>query len=207
MTEADFATQLNTLRETAARSIDACLTAKYIALSDERVHVLFLKKIQDGNSFRGIFCLNRIGVPENRYVYFDFDCKPGTVCLVKPAFLAVVNVADGFVVAVVDPYIVAELASAGQNIKGPGGIPIIETAGSIAGGAGGPTPPLGWNGGTLPLAGFGTVPFSLGNGGTLPLGGMPGNAGTLPLLGNGGTLPLRVAGYVVVPSGWGMGSG
>src|SRR5262245_5688738 len=109
MTDTDFATQVNNLREAAARSIDPCLTAQFIALSDERVRSVFWKKIKEGYEFRGLSCLNRVGAPENRYVYFDFGCKPGTVCLVKPAFLAVVNVVDGFLTGVVDPYVVAGL--------------------------------------------------------------------------------------------------
>jgi hypothetical protein len=72
--------------------------------------------------FRGIDCLHRLSIPENHYVYFDFDCKPGTVCLIKPAFAAVVNVVDGYVVAILDPYIppsreLADLARADVSLE------------------------------------------------------------------------------------------
>jgi len=93
------------LKDAAAKSIDPCLTAKFIALSDQRVRALFLKKFQDGYVFRGIDCLDLLSIPENRYVLFDFDCKPGTLCLIKPAFLVVVNMIGGYVEAIVDPYI------------------------------------------------------------------------------------------------------
>ena len=70
----DFDVQHVALKDAAAKSIDPCLTAKVIALSDSRVRELVGKKLQAGYVFRGISCLNRITIPENKYVYFDFDC-------------------------------------------------------------------------------------------------------------------------------------
>ena len=91
----------------------------------------FLKQIADGHVFKSIDCLNRVQVPENKSVLFSFDCKPGTVCLVQPAFLVVVNVVEGYVVAVVDPYIPSSGPQPSgyeraQFFEGPGGIPIID---------------------------------------------------------------------------------
>ncbi|MDB5391514.1 MAG: hypothetical protein JWM11_7160 [Planctomycetaceae bacterium] len=97
--------QFAALKEAAATTIDPCLVAKVIAISDSRVRELFMKKVADGYLFRGINCINRAGVPENKYVVFDFDCIPGTFCLVSPAFMVVVNIIDRYVVAIVDPYI------------------------------------------------------------------------------------------------------
>jgi hypothetical protein len=105
VTEADLGREIESLKNSAARALDPCLTAKFIALSDQRVSALFLKKLQDGYLFEGINCLDLSSIPENSYVYFDFDCKPGTLCFVRPAFLVVVNIVAGCVVAIVDPYV------------------------------------------------------------------------------------------------------
>jgi hypothetical protein len=110
MTENDLLKQVDILKGAAARSIDPCLTARFIAISNPQVQALFLKKIQDRYVFRNITCFNRIAELENTHVYFDFDCAVGTVCLVKPAFLVVVNVVSGTVLSVVDPYLVSTLA-------------------------------------------------------------------------------------------------
>ncbi|HEX3147465.1 MAG TPA: hypothetical protein VHR66_05240 [Gemmataceae bacterium] len=105
VTEADVESQVAALKSVAAKSTDPCLTAKYIALADERVRSLLLKKVQEGYVFKRIECLEVISVPENKYVLFDFDCKPGTFCLIKPAFLVVVNMIGAYVTAIVDPYV------------------------------------------------------------------------------------------------------
>lgn len=110
-----FTDQLTALKDAAASAVDPCLVAKYIAASDPRVRDLFLRKIAAGYVFRGIRCVDRFGIPENKYVVFDFDCKPGTFCLIKPAFLVVVNIIDGYVVAIVDPFIPTQKA-----MQGPG---------------------------------------------------------------------------------------
>jgi hypothetical protein len=65
--------------------------------------------------FNGIYCLDRIAIPENRYVLFDFDCKPGTLCFVKPAFLTLVNIVDSYVIAIIDPYIPTEISPSGAT--------------------------------------------------------------------------------------------
>jgi hypothetical protein len=125
ITAVQFDEQVNTLKEIAARTVDSCLTAQFIAASDSRVRDLFIQKIDAGHVFKGIHCSNRIGIPENKYVVFDFECKPGTFCLISPKFLAVVNIVDRHVVAVVDPYIPSPIA---PLTGGPGGIPIIDVA-------------------------------------------------------------------------------
>jgi hypothetical protein len=106
VTEADVTEKLQSLREAAARSLDACLTAKYIALSNNRVQKLFVSKCGEMNIFNEIICLDRISAPEYKYVLFDFDCKPGTLCFIKPSFLVVVDITLGQVVGEPqDPYI------------------------------------------------------------------------------------------------------
>lgn len=130
MTENELIAQVEALNAAATKSIDSCLTAKAIALSDARVRTLFLKKVADGYDFKKIDCLDRVQIPENKSVLFDFDCKPGTICLIRPAFLVVVNIVDGYVVAIVDPYIPpSEPLMKGNNtvpiLLGPGGVPIL----------------------------------------------------------------------------------
>lgn len=129
MTENELTAQVEALTASSSKSIDPCLTAKAIALSDPRVRSLFIKKVADGYVFRKIACLDRIQIPENKAILFDFDCKPGTICLIRPAFLVVVNVVDGYVVAIVDPYIPpSEELFQGNNtvyLRFPGGLPIL----------------------------------------------------------------------------------
>jgi hypothetical protein len=105
ITAAQYDEQIIALKNAAATTIDSCLVSKFIAAADTRVRELFLQKITDGYVFGGIHCVNRVGIPENKHVVFDFDCAPGTICLVPPAFMVVVNVIDRYVVTIVDPYI------------------------------------------------------------------------------------------------------
>jgi hypothetical protein len=114
VTEADLKAQIEKLKEVAAKSIAPCLTAKYIAFSDRRVRDLFVKKFQDGYVFQGIECLDVLSIPEKKYVLFDFDCKPGTLCLIKPAFLVVVNMISASVEGIVDPYIPTAFGTLGE---------------------------------------------------------------------------------------------
>ena len=105
ITEEQFNSQLEELKASAAKSVNPCLTAQYIALSDKDVREVFFRKIKQGYVFKGISCLNKIGIPENKYVYFGFDCQPGTFCLIDPSFVVVVNFVDGYVVSILDPYL------------------------------------------------------------------------------------------------------
>jgi hypothetical protein len=52
-----------------------------------------------------------MSIPENKAVYFDFACKPGTLCLVKPGFLASVNMLTKQVDGITDPYIPSSFMS------------------------------------------------------------------------------------------------
>jgi hypothetical protein len=109
-TKTQFQAQLRQLELAAAKSTSSCLVAQYIALSDDRVQALFLTKLTDGAVFNGMSCLSGIGIPEYKRVYFDFDCPHGTLCIIKPAFVVIVNIVDGTVVSIVDPYIVTREA-------------------------------------------------------------------------------------------------
>jgi hypothetical protein len=186
MNETEFNKQLEELKEVAAKSINPCVTAKYVALSDARVRALFLKKLHEGHVLKGVSCLTGLSIPENRSVYFDFDCTTDKVCLVKPAFAVVVNIVNGYVVAMVDPY------------TGPTAPPASTTAALAVHDTGTESfrivgnSKMEFSDGTLPLAGDGTLPLA--------------GDGTLPLVGDG-TLPLRVLGYVLFPAGWRFGNG
>lgn len=198
MNEVELKKQVEDLKEVAARSIDPCLTAKFIAFSDARVQALFLTKTQDGNLFKGVRCLGGLSIPENRSVYFDFDCPADRVCLVKPAFVVVVNIVNGYIVAIIDPY-----TGATEAIDSLPLLATVKIASPETGGAAlrfGGTNRVELSDGTLPLAGGGTLPLS--SDGTLPLAG----GGTLPLASDG-TLPLRAIGYVLLPAGWRFGNG
>ncbi len=123
ITAAHLDAQLSALKDAASMSLDPCLVAKYIAISDSRVRQLFLKKVEAGYPFHGVHCIERPGVPENKYVVFQFDCQPGTLCLVPPAFMVIVNVVDRYVVTIVDPYYptIALNSSAGKCACDAGG--------------------------------------------------------------------------------------
>ena len=105
ITDTQLSAQLEELKACGARSVNPCLTAQYIALSDQRVRQVFLQKIKQDYVFKGISCLNKVGIPENKYVYFAFECPPNIFCLVNPSFAVVVNFVDGYVVSIIDPYI------------------------------------------------------------------------------------------------------
>jgi len=181
MNEPEFNKQVEELKEIAARSINPCLTAKFVSLSDNRVRALFLKKLEEGYAFKEIRCLTVLSVPENRHVYFDFDCPNDRVCLIKPAFVVVVNVIDGRVVDIIDPYTGPTVPANAQSLSVIVPAAVADQLGNV-----------------LPFARNSS--FKLSDG-TLPLA----NDGTLPL--GDGTLPLRVLGYVLLPAGWRFGNG
>jgi hypothetical protein len=101
----EFDKQVHDLREAAARTIDPCLVAQYIALSDAEVRAHIKTKHDAGYVFAGMSCFEASSVSEQRYVYFDYRCRPGVFCFVKPAFAAVVDLVKGSVVRVIDPYL------------------------------------------------------------------------------------------------------
>jgi hypothetical protein len=176
---ADLDKQVDALKEVSARPINPCITAQFIAIADARVRDLLLKKVGAGNVFRGVSCLDTISIPEIRHVYFDLDCRPDTFCFVKPAFVVVVNIIDGYVVTIVDPFIRSSQSSAGTMR-----LRVQKTLSEAE---------------AVSRARDGTLPLRLGDG-TLPLA----SDGTLPL--GGGTLPLRVTGFILVPE-WGVQGG
>ncbi|MEX1026756.1 MAG: hypothetical protein WD049_01930 [Candidatus Paceibacterota bacterium] len=190
MNEVELNKQVEELKEVAAKSINPCLTAKFIAFSDARVRALFLSKIQDEYIFKGVFCLSGLSIPENRSVYFDFDCPADRVCLIKPAFVVVVNVVHGYVVPIIDPYTDPTASADFQSFSTAATRSLVESGGAslrIIGNSA-----ISPSGGTLPLASDGTLPLA--------------SDGTLPLASDG-TLPLRVIGYVLMPAGWRFGNG
>jgi len=206
MNEAELNRNVEELKEASARSTCPCLAAKYVALTDARVIALLLKKVSDGYVFKGITCLDRLGLPEQRSVYFDFDCQPDTFCLIKPAFMVIVDISDGYVVAITDPYTGSSSPNASSvSVTGISAIhlgnlaPVQLADGTLSLGNGGGLIPLGSDG-TLPLRGDGSLRQP--GDGTLPLRG----DGTLPLRGDG-TLPLRGPGFILVPFGWRFGNG
>ena len=104
ITQEQINSQLETLKDCAAKSVNPCLISQYIAFSDEKVRKVLWEKLKIGYVFRGISCLDRIGIPEYQYVHFSFDCIPDTYCLINPSFVVIVNFVDGQVVSILDPY-------------------------------------------------------------------------------------------------------
>ena len=102
---ANLEKQISEFNKIAAHSVDPCIIAKSIALSNQEVQDTIMKKLSEGSIFKGLHCLERVTSWELIYIYFDFDCKPGVHCLVKPAFVAIVNIISGKVIDIIDPYI------------------------------------------------------------------------------------------------------
>lgn len=96
-----------------------------IALSDAKVEEHFLQHVGNGELFVGVVCLGGITIPEQVRVLFQFHCLPPKFCFLPPAFLVTLNIIQGSVVDIVDPYVVNERDIASIP-EGPGGIPIIE---------------------------------------------------------------------------------
>ena len=104
ITQEQINVQLEELKEYASKSVNPCLISQYIAFSDEKVRDVLWEKLKTGYVFRGISCLDRIGIPEYQYVQFSFDCIPDTYCLINPSFVVIINFVDGHVVSILDPY-------------------------------------------------------------------------------------------------------
>jgi hypothetical protein len=99
-----LAGEIDRLRQVAASSTNPCLVAQYIAFSDEGVQELFVKKNAAEDRFKACTCLP--SAPNNQqHVLFEFDYPDGVLRLVKPSFLAVVDIAGREVAKVIDPYI------------------------------------------------------------------------------------------------------
>jgi hypothetical protein len=117
--DSDLRAAVESAKEAAARSINPYVTAIFIALSDPAVQELIRTKLAAEFVMNGVRCLSIVTLREEKYVYFDFDCKPNTHCFIKPAFVVVVNVIAGRVVSIIDPY-VGPLTAGGHGI-GAGG--------------------------------------------------------------------------------------
>lgn len=104
--ERQFDDALEELRATRGRSDeDSCIAAILIAAEDGEVRRKFIEKFMNAEYvYRGVRCLGMLGIPEYEEVLFDFDCRPDIICLLDPQFVAIVNVVEGRVVGIVDPY-------------------------------------------------------------------------------------------------------
>ncbi|HFK1756490.1 TPA: hypothetical protein ACGXQC_000856 [Bacillus cereus] len=96
--------QIEKFKEVANYSIDPCIVATSIAVSNQKVRDVILKKLDHGDIYRGHHCSKHTTNWELIYVIFDFDCPPGVFCLVRPSFAAVVNMVTHSV-EIIDPYI------------------------------------------------------------------------------------------------------
>jgi hypothetical protein len=108
----DYDVQFSQLVTAAIGASSPCTSAILIAAKDPAVRKLYIDKILSGSVPEGIRCLDDIGIPEHRSVLFEFSCPNGTVCLIKPSFVVVVNVVYGVVEHIIDPYIPFALADA-----------------------------------------------------------------------------------------------
>lgn len=104
MTAQDLKKKAEELKQFADRSTDACLIAQSIAFMNSKVRDLFLDKLKEGHQFKGASCLGGIGIPEQRRVLFRFECADDVICLIPPSFLVIVDIIDGEVEKIRDPY-------------------------------------------------------------------------------------------------------
>jgi hypothetical protein len=104
--ETELLSQIDQLIQVSARSQDPFLAALVIALSCEKVRRLFLDKYHTPiYNFNGVKCLTTVSIPEQKRVLFQFDCKPGVLCLLNPSFMVIVDMISGGVISVIDPFI------------------------------------------------------------------------------------------------------
>lgn len=90
------------LQRAAKESIDACITSKFVALSDGRVRSLVVEKLNQGHQFRGTKYLGEASKVADKRVLFDFARNPETAEESDPSFVTVVNIVDGCVAKIVD---------------------------------------------------------------------------------------------------------
>ena len=105
ISEKHMESRLQTIKEYGDRSINPSLTAQYIAISSKKVRQILQQKLKQDYIFQGISCFDKIGAPEYKYLHFALAYPKGTFCLVSPSFVVVVNVVDGHVVSMIDPFI------------------------------------------------------------------------------------------------------
>jgi hypothetical protein len=91
-----------------------CLTAAYIALGDAKVRAIIRRKFAEKARFEGLGCGGESAESETYSLVFRYDCAAGTLCIIKPSFLVVVNFATGKVEQIQDPYIESSYAAPGD---------------------------------------------------------------------------------------------
>jgi hypothetical protein len=102
--------------------MDPCLHAELIALCNQAVREHLVAKLRNPDyEFQGTRCLPKPApLAGQQNVLFDFACKPGVFCVVRPSFLAVVNLTT-HAVALQDPYVPVTPAVCPSDIYcGPG---------------------------------------------------------------------------------------
>lgn len=107
-----YRAELDRLRDYVAGSIDPCRNAIFVAARDSQVASIILQKLTSATYvFKGVRCLGGPSVPEQQAVLFDFDCSSGVFCLVDPNVLVIVDVLNGRVIDIIDPYIESSASS------------------------------------------------------------------------------------------------
>jgi hypothetical protein len=115
--------EIEKLRNWAEVSLDPCIRAQLVAISDAAVREVLLTKLGEGRRFIGLCCLSEGCEPEQTGVLFSLDCPPGPViCLVDPSFLVRVDLRQKAVVTILDPYL---------PVEPPGGFPSFTPAGAL----------------------------------------------------------------------------
>ncbi|MCU5511395.1 hypothetical protein OCB07_21510 [Bacillus cereus] len=109
--------QIEKFKEVANYSIDPCIVATSIAVSNQKVRDVILKKLDHGDIYRGRHCSKHTTNWELVFVIFDFDCPPGVFCLIRPSFAAVVNMITRNV-EIIDPYVESNVNSL-QTVLNP----------------------------------------------------------------------------------------
>jgi len=91
------------LKDEAAKSLNPCLCATYIAITTTAVRDRFNAKRHDYD-LKSVRCLGARDRADRQYVLFEFGCKPGDVCLFDPSFLVQVNIIHRNAIIIQDPY-------------------------------------------------------------------------------------------------------
>jgi|GEM_PF-5642427 len=98
--------QISQLAKIATTSIDPCLIAQYIAISDQRVKDKVAEKLSNDYVFKGAYCKSsEVSIPEQISVIFEFDCPSSVFCLIPGTFLVIVDLPSSSVTQIQDPYL------------------------------------------------------------------------------------------------------
>lgn len=109
-----FETQLEVLRNLAARSTSPAVTSRWIAASDDRIKELIFKKLDEGLQLRSV-----TSHPRSRSLYvvlFSFERQAAAVTLVPTAFVVTVDFLAKQITDVRDPYLGDEAEVAGGSL-------------------------------------------------------------------------------------------